>query len=497
MSRAAVDFARSRAGAALLLVTGLGAALRFATLGQQSYWYDEAITASMVDGSLLDVLSGVADTESTPPLYYVLAWIWAQLLGSDETSLRSLSAFAGTLTIPVAYAAGRVVATVRIGLAAAALGAVSPVLIWYSQEARAYALLALLGGMSFVLFALARSEPSSRRLVSWAIVCGLALATHYFAAFVVFAESVILLWAYPRRSSIRWAVGFVAATSLALLPLAAAQVRHRGRLGWIGGLDLGDRVTETLQRLVTAAPPSTWAGATGSQVRPFAWIAAVVVLGIAAALLIRRGSSRERAGATLALLVATVSVGLPIAVSLAADGLAGGDGDVFLDRNVLGAWVALAVFVACGLAARRAGLLGAAGLAVLIVWSLVVDVRVASNTELHRNDWSGVAAVLPTDDRAVVVVYPAYQSPALTRQRADLVDQDDPEPVNRVLLVLAGVREPPPVFRVPRSFARSRVRELQHFVVIEFTAAEPVTIGPSDLARGRVQDAELRVLVVR
>ena len=497
MRRAAADFARSRAGAALLLVTAVGATLRFATLGQQSYWYDEAITASMLDGSLRDVLSGVAGTESTPPLYYVLAWIWAQLLGSDETSLRSLSALAGTLTIPVAYAAGRAVATVRIGLAAAALGAVSPVLIWYSQEARAYALLGLLGGMSFVLFALARSKPSRRRLISWAIVCGLALATHYFAVFVVFAESILLLWAHPRRSSIRWAVGCVTAFALALLPLAAAQVRHRGRLGWIGGLDLGDRVTEALQRLVAAAPPSTWAGATGSHVRPFVWIAALAALGLAAVLLLLRGSSRERAGATLALLVVAISVGIPIGISLAADAFADGDGDVFLDRNVLGAWVALSVFVAGGLAARRAGALGAAALAVLIVWSLVVDVRVASNTELHRNDWGGVAAELPTDDRVIVVVYPAYQSPALTRQRPDLVDQVEPEPADRVVLVLAGLREPPPVFRVPRSFARSRVRELQHFVVIEFKAAAPVTIGPSDLARGPVQDAELRVLVVR
>jgi mannosyltransferase len=497
MRQAAADFARSRAGAALLLVTAVGATLRFATLGQQSYWYDEAITASMLDGSLPDVLSGVAGTESTPPLYYVLAWIWAQLLGSDETSLRSLSALAGTLTIPVAYAAGRAVATARIGLAAAALGAVSPVLIWYSQEARAYALLALLGGISFVLFALARSEPSPRRLVSWAIVCGLALATHYFAVFMVFAESVLLLWAHPRRPSIRWAVGCVAATTLAFLPLAAAQAQHRGRVGWIGGLDLGDRVTEALQRLVTAAPPSTWAGATGSHVRPFAWIAAVAALGLAAALLLRRGSPRERTGATLALLVVAISVGIPIAGSLAADALAGGDGDVFLDRNVLGAWVALAVFVAGGLAARRAGPLGAAGLAALIIWSLVVDVRVARNTELHRDDWRGVAAVLPTGDGTAVVVYPAFQAPALTRQRSDLVDQVEPERADRVVLVLAGLREPPPVFRVPRSFARSRVRELQHFVVIEFKAATPVTIGPSDLARGRVRDAELRVLVIR
>ena len=158
-----IAFLRSRAGVALLLLTGVAAALRFATIDQQSYWYDEAITASLLDGSLFDVFRGVLDTESTPPLYYVLGWAWAQVVGSDEASLRSLSALAGTLVVPVAFAAGRVVATARIGLAAAALAAVSPMLIWYSQEARAYALLALFGGASFVCFALARSDPSRRQ----------------------------------------------------------------------------------------------------------------------------------------------------------------------------------------------------------------------------------------------------------------------------------------------------------------------------------------------
>jgi len=158
-------FLRSKAGVALLVLTGAGAALRFATLGQQSYFYDEAVTAAMTDGSLADVFRGIVDTESTPPLYYFLAWIWAHAVGSEEAQLRSLSAIAGTLVVPVAFIAGRVASTVRIGLAAAALAAVSPMLIWYSQEARAYSLLALAGGASFVAFLLARQDPSRRKLV--------------------------------------------------------------------------------------------------------------------------------------------------------------------------------------------------------------------------------------------------------------------------------------------------------------------------------------------
>jgi len=491
----ALDFIRSRAGVALLLLTGAAAALRFGTLDQQSYWYDEAITASMLDGSLHDVLRGILDTESTPPLYYLLGWVWAHIVGSEEVHLRSLSAVAGTLVVPVAYAAGRVVASVRVGLAAAALAAVSPMLVWYSQEARAYALVALLGGATFVLFALARSDPTRRRLVAWAAISALALATHYFVGFAVFAEAVLLLHAHPRLTRLRWAAASVALVALALLPLAALQARHR-RLGWVGGIDLGDRVTEAIQRLVAAGQPSSWAGATGARVTPYVWIFAVAVLILASVFVLTRASTRERAGALLALGVAAIGIGAPIALAIVADLFTGGDGDYFLDRNVLGAWVPLSVFVAGGLAARRAGVLGAACLAALLAWSLAVYVDVATSPELQRDDWRSVAAALPASGEAAIVVYPAYQSAALVRQRSDLVEQLEPAELDRVVLVLAGFDEPPGTFRTPKGFVREGAEDIQHFRLVEYRRPGLAEVRPGDLARGPLEDSDLQVLVL-
>ena len=489
-----VAFLRSKVGVAVLALTGLGAVLRFATIDQQSYWYDEAITASMLDGSLIDVFRGIVDTESTPPFYYVTAWVWAQLVGSDEWQLRSFSAFVGTLVVPVAFAGGRVVATVRVGLAAAALAAVSPMLVWYSQEARAYALLTLLGGLSFVLFALARSQHSDRRLAWWAIVSALAIGTHYFVGFVVLAEGVLLLRAHPRLRSVRWALGAVAAAAVCLLPLAAVQASHR-RLGWVGGIELADRVAEALQRLVTAGQPSSWAGATGAEVTPYVWIAAAAVLGLAAILVATRASAQERSGAVVALQVAAFGIGVPIAMAVAADLITDGDGDYFLDRNVLGAWVPLAVFVAGGLAARRAGAFGIACLAAVLSWSVVVYVDIATSPELQRDDWRAVAEALPEDDETVVVVYPAYQSAALRRQRPDLVEDARPGTVDTVALVLAGFTDAPDSFRVPDGFAMADAEQIQHFVVAEYRRDGAVALQRRDVARGRLEDSDLAVLM--
>ena len=112
------------------------------------------------------MLSGVVDTESTPHLYYVLAWLWAKVFGSGEVGLRSLSALLGTAAIPVAHRAAAELISERVGLVTAAIVATNPFLVWYSQEARAYALLILTASVTFLLFVHALSDPGIARTIS-------------------------------------------------------------------------------------------------------------------------------------------------------------------------------------------------------------------------------------------------------------------------------------------------------------------------------------------
>src|SRR5919199_1265062 len=91
----------------LIALTLAGAALRFATLDLQSFWYDEAVTVGIVRLDFGAILDHIPKSESTPPLYYVLAWLWTRVFGSGEVGIRSLSALLGTLAIPVFYLAAR------------------------------------------------------------------------------------------------------------------------------------------------------------------------------------------------------------------------------------------------------------------------------------------------------------------------------------------------------------------------------------------------------
>ena len=92
-------------------------------------------------------------------------------------------------------------------------------MIWYSQEARSYALLLLLGSMSFLLFARMQSAPRSRTLVAWTVVSALALATHYFAGFLILPEAVWLLLRWRDRRQPALAIAALIAVAGGPLPL--------------------------------------------------------------------------------------------------------------------------------------------------------------------------------------------------------------------------------------------------------------------------------------
>src|SRR5688572_9734313 len=171
-----------------------GTLLRFTGLGAQGFWFDEWLTWAHSGKDFGTMLDGVFELEGLPPFYFAVAWLWVKVAGNSEEGLRALSAIAGTLTIPVVFMAVRSLATERAGLIAAALTATSPLLVWYSQEARPYALVVLFSALSFAFFARALSDPHRKDLTWWAVTSVVAIATHPFAAMLVAPEAAWLFY---------------------------------------------------------------------------------------------------------------------------------------------------------------------------------------------------------------------------------------------------------------------------------------------------------------
>jgi mannosyltransferase len=455
-------------------LTVAGAALRFSTLDLQSFWHDEAVTVGRVlDPSLFTTLDRVPDSEATPPLYYLLAWAWTKVFGAGEVGIRSLSALAGTATIPVAWWAGRALVGRAAGVGAAALVAVSPYMVWYSQEARAYALLVLLCALSLALFGEVLRRPERRWLAWWAVVSALALLAHYFAVFVVGPELVLLLWLVPeRRRSILIAGGAVAAVGLALVPLAVHQA-DQGHDRWIAQIPLGTRLRDTGEGFVL--------GYSGSPARALS-IAAAVLLVAVAVLALRHG--RTLRGWRLALAIGAAAMAVPLAAkAIGADYLVG--------RNLIGAWVALAVVLGTA-TSRRAGALALAGLCALL---LALTIAVDANTRLQRADWRSTAEAIGPARAPRAIVVPAIgddpmsyyaRAARLARGTATVTELD----------VLGFTAAPRPRDRgVPAGFRQVERRRVGRFTLVRYRASAARRVGRPELARARLGTGHAAVLV--
>ncbi|HEY0707728.1 MAG TPA: glycosyltransferase family 39 protein [Polyangia bacterium] len=237
-----------------LLLTALGALLRFSALSRQSFWYDEAMSVALARNGIGDLLSGRVRERGNPPLYPVLLHLWSSVFGNSDGAVRALSALLGTLTIPVFVALGRKVLPGKVAFVAGTLLAISPFHLQMAQEARAYTLLALLGTLA--TYALVKATEGASVVATrktdgaadpvptgwsalwpWLLLAASTAAmalTHYFGFFLALAHALYLVTAYRRNGRVLlWGTGtyvLSAAIFAFWLPSLFAQLGVQGNL---------------------------------------------------------------------------------------------------------------------------------------------------------------------------------------------------------------------------------------------------------------------------
>jgi Dolichyl-phosphate-mannose-protein mannosyltransferase len=125
---------------ALILAVALGARLWLAH--STHLWFDELYTLWIARLPFADLLRAVAG-DVHPPLHYALEWAWRRLGGDGDLWIKSLSVVTGLANVALMYVLGRDLFGRREGVLAAALLAVHPAHVAFSQEGRSYALLFL------------------------------------------------------------------------------------------------------------------------------------------------------------------------------------------------------------------------------------------------------------------------------------------------------------------------------------------------------------------
>jgi Dolichyl-phosphate-mannose-protein mannosyltransferase len=203
-------------------------------------WQDEVASARiMIDPTIGGALGRVAETESTPPLWYGLAWMIEQA-GFPVEAARGIGVVASALLagLLVVYAR-RLLPLWAAGLAGF-LVALAGQLVLRGAELRAYALYALLALAFAWLLERAAERASWGRLAALSGVAAAGLLTHYFFAFVALA-AVAWLWTTPafRRSRLPVSVSLAAAVLpfLLWLPSLVEQIDNQ-RFSWIGDFSL-------------------------------------------------------------------------------------------------------------------------------------------------------------------------------------------------------------------------------------------------------------------
>ncbi|MDW8267564.1 MAG: glycosyltransferase family 39 protein [Anaerolineae bacterium] len=207
---------RSRPASVLLLGLVLAAwAWRLYGLDAQSLWRDETDSLRFATRPLAQALAMFSRPGENGPLFFLVLRPWLALAGHSEFALRFPSALAGVLAIPLVYRWGSWLHTRRMGLIAALLLAFNPYHLWYSQEAKMYAL--VVTAVLAVLWAFVRAMERGGwwRWAVWLALTSLGFYLHVLVALVIPLQvSWVLLVPRWRR---RWRA-FGAALAVLVLP---------------------------------------------------------------------------------------------------------------------------------------------------------------------------------------------------------------------------------------------------------------------------------------
>jgi mannosyltransferase len=185
-------------------------------LGDQSLWWDESLSLQRASYNLPHILSNeivLTDTsrqvvtfDNHPPLYFLLLHFVVKLVGQSEFALRFPSLAFSVLTVPLLYAVGKYLFDRGAGLLAALFGAISPLYLWYSQEARMYTMLTFLGLLSFysllrILTSNVKRQTSNLRYptsnlqltIIYVLSSAAMSVTHYLSFLILLSEFIVFL----------------------------------------------------------------------------------------------------------------------------------------------------------------------------------------------------------------------------------------------------------------------------------------------------------------
>ena len=386
----------------------LGGALRLWRFDALSLWLDEGFTVRFSRLPWVEVLGFQGQYDPHPPLYYALVKLVAVGV-PDLHAGRMLSVVTGTATIAVFYLLVARLMRPAAGLVAALLLALSPLHVWYSQEARQYAPMTLTIALAY----LALVEFERERRWHWAGLYGVAiLATVYIdysAIFALLPMAAIALWILYRHR--REAVPLIVAGGLAVvgflpwLPQALNSAEQEGtERAWYLGVSV-ERVQSSLLSVTglhgrglyywgEPAPWERWAGLHLALTGLLLLVAALGFVALARKSLLAAGLVAGLAGGTVAC-AAALSLLSP----------------AYAERTILPATLGWCGLVACAPFVTSDRVLRVFAAMAVAAWFGLSLVTLDAVRDGDKQHWDALAS---DAERAADYGWPVVMAPAVT-----------------------------------------------------------------------------------
>lgn len=325
----------------------LGTVLVFHAITARSLWLDEAATVAIASqhGSALG--AAIAHDGGNMLAYYAVMHALLGLFGHSTLVIRIPSALATAVTVAIVCLIGRRLFGRWTALAAGLLTAVSLPLVFWGQDARAYApMMAFVAGSFLAFIGLVDRDHDSPvpkwTWLAYVLATVLAVYMSFVAALVVPAQ---LLSLYRRRRRLRPVAVALVPIIVCCIPLMVLAARRgSSQLFWVPGPNL-TAVQRMLEWLTSSGmEPNFHPTATGGVLLAvsIALLALVVVAAIASR------STDRRASWPLALMLCWLLV--PSGLSLLESVLGQ---PVDLARNSLVSLPAVSLVLAAGISDRR------------------------------------------------------------------------------------------------------------------------------------------------
>ncbi|MCD6327552.1 glycosyltransferase family 39 protein [bacterium] len=170
----------------------LAVVLRLWGISFQSYWQDEAYSVVLARDPVNAIIRAQID-DSSPPLYYIMLHFWIKVFGDSEVASRLLSALLGVCLVGAVVIVGAALFRPAIGLIAGGMLALSPLAVFYSQEARMYTLAPLLAVISVYYCFLVTEKPSRKAITGLIVFSAAMLYCQNYGVFVLGAECLYIL----------------------------------------------------------------------------------------------------------------------------------------------------------------------------------------------------------------------------------------------------------------------------------------------------------------